>query len=77
MQLASDPAPFVILRSDEIARKGAKLAIERFQLVRLAVKICEYAELRSLELRIHRNGKIIHRPSLIPFEPVQIGEVYP
>src|ERR1700679_1006579 len=53
-----------------------QVAVQQLQLCCLSVQLGEHTHLGAQEFGDYGNGDIIHRPSLISLEPVQVGQVY-
>ncbi len=73
MQLYRNAAALLILRRNHAGGQAAQLTIQGLQLLSLAVQLQENTDFGAQYLRNDRNRNIVHRPLLVPPEPVQIG----
>ena len=53
-----------------------QIAIQRFELSCFAVQLGEHPDLCTQQLLNDRNGDVIHRPMLVSFQPIQVGQVH-
>src|ERR1700682_5610202 len=76
MKIARDAPTFFILGTQQPSGKATKFVVQQFELLRVAMQLGEYADLRAQQFRHYWDRQIVDRTALVAFQAVHIGKMY-